>query len=52
MSDQQRLIDSHHHLWQLDGTIYYPWLSDEVVADFFLGDYAAIRQPFMRLPVK
>ncbi|MEH6651008.1 MAG: amidohydrolase family protein [Motiliproteus sp.] len=47
MKDEQRLVDSHHHLWQLDGAIYYPWLSDQIVDDFFLGDYAAIRRPFL-----
>ncbi|MGY0398546.1 MAG: amidohydrolase family protein [Ostreibacterium sp.] len=42
----QRLIDAHHHLWQLNGDINYPWLTDDIVADFFLGDYAPIRCTF------
>ncbi|WP_271272665.1 amidohydrolase family protein [Aliamphritea hakodatensis] len=47
MNNQQYLIDSHHHLWQLDGHIRYPWLSDQVIDDFFLGDYVSIRQTFL-----
>ena len=31
------LIDSHHHLFDLD-TVYYPWLSDRPESDFLLGD--------------
>nr|WP_067288801.1 amidohydrolase family protein [Marinobacterium profundum] len=52
MNDVQRLIDSHHHLWRLDGRIYYPWLSDQIVGDFFLGDYAAIRRAFLPLQLQ
>lgn len=47
MSEAQRLIDAHHHFWALDGEIDYPWLGDAPVADFFLGDYSAIRRPFL-----
>ncbi|WP_158774178.1 amidohydrolase family protein [Cobetia sp. L2A1] len=45
-SSAQPLIDAHHHLWALDGQVAYPWLEDSPVENFFLGDYAAIRQPF------
>jgi len=47
MSQLQWLIDAHHHLWSLDGQIHYPWLEEQPVPDFFLGDYRAIRRPFM-----
>ena len=30
----QRLIDAHHHLWNLDSH-RYPWLQDEVDPGFF-----------------
>ncbi len=43
----RRIIDTHHHLWDLSAN-YYPWLSDRVVAKPY-GDYAAIRQNY-RLP--
>lgn len=42
----QRLIDAHHHLWQLPGAIHYPWLEDNIDNSFFLGDYQSIRQSF------
>jgi len=47
MSKPQWLIDAHHHFWALDGTLNYPWLEDQPVADFFLGDYDAICRPFL-----
>jgi predicted TIM-barrel fold metal-dependent hydrolase len=41
-----RIIDAHHHLWDLD-RIYYPWLTDEIVPDFLFGDYAKIRKAYL-----
>jgi len=41
-----RIIDAHHHLWDLD-RIYYPWLTDEIVPDFLFGDYAKIRKNYL-----
>lgn len=46
-SHDQPLIDAHHHLWALDGQVSYPWLEEAPVDNFFLGDYAAIRTPFL-----
>jgi len=42
----QRIIDAHHHLWDLD-RIYYPWLTDRIEPDFLFGDYARIRQNYL-----
>lgn len=42
----QRLIDAHHHLWNLDSH-RYPWLQDEVDPGFFLGDYSALRRNYL-----
>jgi predicted TIM-barrel fold metal-dependent hydrolase len=39
-----RLVDSHHHLWDLDKN-YYPWLSDQVRTVSY-GDYSAIRKNY------
>ncbi|WP_372524297.1 amidohydrolase family protein [Piscinibacter sp.] len=40
------IVDSHHHLWALDGGCY-PWLQDGYDPDaFMLGDYAALRRDF------
>lgn len=41
-----RIIDAHHHLWDLE-RIYYPWLTDEIVPDFLFGDYAKIRKTYL-----
>ena len=40
------LIDTHHHLWDLDRN-YYPWLSDEPLPHFFLGNYDALKHNFL-----
>ncbi|MDX1435121.1 MAG: amidohydrolase family protein [Gammaproteobacteria bacterium] len=40
------IVDAHHHLWDLERN-YYPWLCDRINPDFFLGDYAAIRQSYL-----
>lgn len=42
-----RIVDAHHHFWNLDGDSHYPWLQDEYNKDFFLGDYNAIRRTFL-----
>ncbi|HEU4378301.1 MAG TPA: amidohydrolase family protein [Hyphomicrobiaceae bacterium] len=41
-----RIIDAHHHLWDL-GRIHYPWLTDAIVPDFLFGDYARIRKNYL-----
>ena len=40
------IVDAHHHFWNLDQN-YYPFLSDKIDNDFFLGDYSAIRQNYL-----
>lgn len=47
MAKPQPLIDAHHHFWALDGSVHYPWLEDRPVGNFFLGNYDAIRRPFL-----
>ncbi|MBI4901582.1 MAG: amidohydrolase family protein [Actinobacteria bacterium] len=37
------VVDAHHHLWDLHGSIRYPWLQDPVDPDRFTGDDTAIR---------
>jgi predicted TIM-barrel fold metal-dependent hydrolase len=39
------IIDSHHHLWDLDA-LFYPWLTDTVTPRRF-GDYSAIRKNYV-----
>jgi predicted TIM-barrel fold metal-dependent hydrolase len=44
--DDIEIVDAHHHFWDLDA-LYYPWLSDRVVPDYPLGDYAVIRRTYL-----
>ncbi len=46
MNDPIKIVDAHHHLWDLDLN-YYPWLSDTPEEHFFLGNYDALKQNFM-----
>ena len=42
-----KIIDAHHHLWDLSrGPLYYPWLQDAKPHDFFLGDYQALKRDY------
>jgi predicted TIM-barrel fold metal-dependent hydrolase len=40
-----RIIDAHHHLWDLNA-LSYPWLTTDVQPKSY-GDYAAIRQDYV-----
>lgn len=42
-----RIVDGHHHFWDLDGDGHWPWIQDEYNEDFFLGDYTAMRRTFL-----
>jgi predicted TIM-barrel fold metal-dependent hydrolase len=46
MADALKIVDAHHHLWDLDRN-YYPWLADRPEEHFFLGDYSALRRDFL-----
>ena len=43
-----RILDAHHHFWDLEGEGHWPWIQDEYNPDFFLGDYNAMRRTFLR----
>lgn len=43
----QRIIDAHHHYWDLHDGAHYPWLQDEYDENFFLGSYERLRQDFL-----
>jgi predicted TIM-barrel fold metal-dependent hydrolase len=45
MSDL-KIIDAHHHLWDLQRN-YYPWLHDDSEPHFFLGDYSALKRDYL-----
>lgn len=42
-----RIIDTHHHFWNLEGGGHYPWLQDQYNEEFFLGEYHAMRHTFL-----
>ena len=42
-----RIVDAHHHYWDLNGGGHYPWLQDEYDESFFLGDYQRLRADFL-----
>lgn len=43
----ERIVDAHHHLWDLSAGSY-PWLQEEYNRDtFILGDYAALTNDFL-----
>lgn len=46
MDDDLKIVDAHHHLWDL-GKNYYPWLSDTPEEHFFLGDYSDLKRDFL-----
>ncbi|MFJ4254355.1 amidohydrolase family protein [Microbacterium sp. NPDC090003] len=42
-----RIVDAHHHFWDLEGGGHWPWIQDEYNEQFFLGDYNAMRRTFL-----
>ena len=46
MSDDIKIIDAHHHFWDLNQN-YYPFLSDKIDENFFLGNYEFIRKNYL-----
>ena len=46
MSDDIEIIDAHHHFWDLNQN-YYPFLSNKIDDNFFLGDYELIRKNYL-----
>jgi predicted TIM-barrel fold metal-dependent hydrolase len=45
---EPRILDAHHHFWDLEGDGHWPWIQDEYNDEFFLGDYNAMRHTFVR----
>ena len=46
MSEDIEIIDAHHHFWDLNQN-YYPFLSNKIDENFFLGDYELIRKNYL-----
>jgi predicted TIM-barrel fold metal-dependent hydrolase len=45
MDEDLPIIDAHHHLWDLEGLLRYPWLQSGEHA--WLGDYSRIRRTYL-----
>ena len=43
--DDLPIVDAHHHLWDLEGEIRYPWLISGEHG--WLGDYSRIRRAYL-----
>jgi predicted TIM-barrel fold metal-dependent hydrolase len=47
MALPRRIVDAHHHFWDL-GRNRHPWLSDEPPIAFRYGDYRALRRDYLK----
>src|SRR4051812_21126122 len=45
MDDDLPIVDAHHHLWDLEGALRYPWLSTGEHG--YLGDHSRLRRTYM-----
>ena len=45
--DDLPIVDAHHHLWDLEGPISYPWLKPGSGEHSYMGDNAAIRRTYL-----
>ena len=41
-----KIVDAHHHLWDLERN-HYPWLAGHPEPHFFLGDYSALKRSYL-----
>jgi predicted TIM-barrel fold metal-dependent hydrolase len=44
---RRRIIDAHHHLWNLTQGYNYPWLQDRPLGEGMLGDLAPIATDYL-----
>ncbi len=45
MYDDLPIVDAHHHLWDLEGELRYPWLASGEHS--YMGDYSALRRTYL-----
>lgn len=43
--DPMPIVDAHHHLWDLEGNLTYPWMMSDEHA--YMGDNSAIRRTYL-----
>jgi len=47
MYDDLPIVDAHHHLWDLEGPIAYPWLKEATSQHDYMGDNSALRRSYL-----
>jgi len=47
MYDDLPIVDAHHHLWDLEGPIRYPWLSHADPHHSYMGDNSTLRRSYL-----
>src|SRR5262245_25072769 len=47
MYDNQPIVDAHHHLWDLEGDVHYPWLKQTDPHHSYMGDNSALRRSYL-----
>ena len=45
MYDDLPIVDAHHHLWDLEGQLRYPWLTSGEHS--YMGDYSSLRRSYL-----
>ena len=43
--DDLPIVDAHHHLWDLEGQLRYPWLTSGEHS--YMGDYSSLRRSYL-----
>ncbi len=44
---RRKIIDAHHHLWDLDHGYAYPWLQDKPAGEGMLGDLSSVARTYL-----
>jgi predicted TIM-barrel fold metal-dependent hydrolase len=47
MHDDLPIVDAHHHLWDLEGEIRYPWLQAPDPHHAYMGDNSSLRRSYL-----
>src|SRR5262247_2076254 len=47
MYDDQPIVDAHHHLWDLEADVRYPWLKQADPHHSYMGDNSALRRSYL-----
>lgn len=47
LHDDLPIVDAHHHLWDLEGPISYPWLTRPDPHHAYMGDNSSLRRSYL-----